>query len=81
MKKKKSVISEKGQITIPKSLRDRFGLRAGATLVFLEQDGKLVLQKESEESPFDRWAGAGKLPVGRNVDEYLDIVRGDDYSN
>ncbi len=38
------VISEKGQICIPASLRQRFGLQKGDRLVVEESDGAIVLR-------------------------------------
>ena len=32
----KAVVSEKGQVTIPKTLRDRLGIRPGQVLDFAE---------------------------------------------
>ena len=41
----KSVVSERGQITIPKELRDRLGLKPGIVLDFTEDQGRLVATK------------------------------------
>ncbi len=41
----KGTVSEKGQVTIPKALRDRLGLRAGQVLEFEERGGTLVAKK------------------------------------
>lgn len=73
----KSVVSEKGQVVIPKSLRDKLGIESGTVLDFTIQDGRLVAVKKTEESPFTQWRGAGKLPVGRTTDEYLKAIRDD----
>ncbi len=70
-----AVLSEKGQITIPKLLRDELGLGPGAVLEFKTEKGKLVAWKKIEDDVVERWRGKGKLPVGRNVDEYLKIIR------
>lgn len=71
----KSVVSEKGQVTIPKALRDRLGLRAGTTLEFSASEGKLVGVKATARDPFGAWRGRGKLPGGMSVDAYLSKVR------
>jgi antitoxin PrlF len=41
----KSTVSEKGQVTIPKALRDKLGLRAGQVLEFEARGGALVGRK------------------------------------
>lgn len=41
----KSTVSEKGQITIPKSLREKLGLGPGQVLHFETRDGLLVGRK------------------------------------
>lgn len=37
-------VSRKGQATIPKPLRDRFGISTPGRVVFYEEDGKLVVE-------------------------------------
>lgn len=71
----KSVVSEKGQITIPKAVRDRLGLKPGTVLSFEAVAGKLVGQKAEAADPFGRWRGRGKLPAGSSVDTYLRLIR------
>ncbi len=39
-----SKITARGQITLPKELREKFGLKSGNTLYFLEVDGSIVLK-------------------------------------
>jgi antitoxin PrlF len=41
----KSTVSEKGQVTIPKALREKLGLRPGQTLEFESKKGLLVGRK------------------------------------
>jgi antitoxin PrlF len=57
----KSVVSEKGQVTVPKPLRERLGLRAGVVLDFSEQNGRLVAVKSSPEDPVARVYGFLRL--------------------
>ena len=49
----KAVLSEKGQVTIPKPLRERLGLRAGHILDFREERGRLVGTKQAPEDPIE----------------------------
>lgn len=39
-----SKMTSRGQITLPKEVREKFGLRGGDTLYFLEVDGSIVLK-------------------------------------
>lgn len=38
-------VGERGQVTIPKELRDRFGIRGGDEVVIHEESGKLVIER------------------------------------
>ena len=44
-----STLTYKFQLTLPKRVRERFQLKVGEMLVFIEQDGKLVLKKSTWE--------------------------------
>ncbi|RLI77793.1 hypothetical protein DRP05_09235 [Archaeoglobales archaeon] len=41
-------LTYKFQITIPKKVRERFNLKEGETLVFVEENGKLIVVKSTE---------------------------------
>jgi antitoxin PrlF len=71
----KAIVSEKGQVTIPKSCRDRLGLHAGVVLDFEAREGKLIAIKQQSEDVIQKWRGKGKLPDGLNVDQYLEMIR------
>jgi len=70
-----ATLSEKGQITIPKVLRESLGLKAGMELEFSEENGRLIGRKILREDPFSRWKGRGRLPKGESVDSYLQRIR------
>lgn len=70
----KSVVSERGQVTIPKALRDRLGIRAGAVLDFEEDHGRLVASKVAGGDPVDAVYGVILLPHG--TDAFVDDLRG-----
>jgi antitoxin PrlF len=69
-----ATVSEKGQVTIPKPLRDRLGIRAGEVLDFEEEGGRLVARKASTRNPVDAVFGILELP--RPSDDLLDELRG-----
>jgi AbrB family looped-hinge helix DNA binding protein len=72
----KSAVSEKGQVTIPKAVRERLGLRPGTLIEFRAENGHLVGLKSVPADAFRKWRGAGSLPGKATVDEYLARVRG-----
>jgi len=44
-----SPVSEKGQVTIPKGIRDSLRLKKGDRVVFLEVDEQVILRKAKSE--------------------------------
>jgi antitoxin PrlF len=70
----KAIVSEKGQVTIPKELRERLGLRAGSVLEFDEERGKLVAKKSVLEDPVESLCGILKL--NKTTDELMELLRG-----
>jgi antitoxin PrlF len=72
----KAIVSQKGQVTVPKGCRDRLGLKAGTALEFEARDGLLIGRKVQPEDVFRKWRGRGRLPGGGSVDAYLTRVRG-----
>lgn len=70
-----SIVSEKGQITIPKSVRDRLGLDPGTVLQVEAVNGRLIARKQVATDALRKWRGRGKLPLAGNVDDYLKRTR------
>lgn len=70
-----SIVSEKGQITIPKTVRDRLGLNPGTVLQVEAVEGRLVASKQVAPDVFRKWRGRGRLPEKLSVDDYLQRAR------
>lgn len=70
----KAKVAERGQVTIPKALRDRLGIRPGTILDFAEEQGKLVAVKANTVDPIDKVYG--RLGLGRRTDEIITELRG-----
>lgn len=66
-------ITTKGQVTIPKRLRDRLGLRPGSILEFREEAGEVVARKAEDRDPVDELYGI--LRLDRTTDELIDEMR------
>ena len=71
----RSVVSEKGQVTIPKRLRDRLGIRPGQVLDFSDERGKLVATKATAVDPVASVFGI--LELDRSTDELVADLRGE----
>ena len=71
----KAILSEKGQVTIPKLLRERLGLHAGQVLEFQEEQGKLIATKWPSSDPID--AVFGILKTTRKTDQVMKVLRGE----
>jgi len=71
----KAIVSEKGQVTIPKRLRERLGIRPGETLEFEDDDGRLIATKASDRDPVDELYGVLALDGG--TDAWMNELRGD----
>jgi AbrB family looped-hinge helix DNA binding protein len=68
-------ISERGQITIPKDFRRRFGLNENVEIEFVPTEEGLLLQKRTRKKhPVD--AVFGILNQPGSSDQYLEEVRG-----
>jgi AbrB family looped-hinge helix DNA binding protein len=72
-------VTERGQVTIPKRLRRRFGIDAHTDVEFIEQDGALVLVKRARSGFLDRFAGRANAPdLPGTTDEFLAALRDED---
>ena len=72
----KTTVSDKGQVTIPKRLRDSLGIAPGDVIEFEEVDGRLVGRRVLPDDPFERVRGIITLPDGMSVDDAIDEMRG-----
>jgi len=70
----KTTVSQKGQVTIPKPLRFRLGIRSGQVLDVREERGRLVMSKQAP--PHDAIGKLyGVLKLGRSTDEIIEELR------
>ena len=69
-------LTSKGQLTVPKAMRDRLGLRPGDHVEFDEIDGGFRVRKVVPESPFDEFRGFLVELAGRDPDALVDEIRG-----
>ncbi|MBN1552927.1 AbrB/MazE/SpoVT family DNA-binding domain-containing protein [bacterium] len=69
-----SRITSKGQVTIPKEIREKFGFDPGDEIQFTVLDGRVIVQKKSLRSRLANWVGA--INIGTEVDTFVSDLRG-----
>jgi antitoxin PrlF len=78
--KKQAKVTSKGQVTIPREIRRRLGVRAGDRLEF-EEDGQGVrVSAIRTESVFEKYRGIGTPGIGKGrkgIQKWLRELRGD----
>lgn len=70
-----SKLTSKGQITIPRKVREQLGVSTGDKIQFKEKNGVFTIKKSVKESPFDKWVGYLKNK-GKNTDRIIEEIRG-----
>jgi AbrB family looped-hinge helix DNA binding protein len=79
-----TVVTSKGQVTIPKAVRDLMGIKPGSAVTFeLDREGRVILSKAGKgterrrgPSRFERLRGSAG--PGMSTDELMALLRGDD---
>ncbi len=69
-----AIVAERGQVTIPKALRDRMGIRPSMVLEFSVKDGALIAVKAMRKDPVS--AVLGCLKTDRSSDDWMTELRG-----
>lgn len=76
-----TIVTSKGQVTIPKKVRDRLGIKPGTSVEFEPtEDGHFMLVKSGRKrapakSPFARLRGAATVKM--STDEIMALTRGE----
>lgn len=76
-----TTVTSKGQVTIPKPVRDRLNIKPGSQVDFeLAEDGRVVLVKAGRKtaapkSRFDRIRGSATVDM--TTDEIMALMRGE----
>ena len=70
-----ATVAERGQITLPKAVRDALGLTKGSTLT-VELDGARIILRKNVNDAISRARGRFKLPAGTSTDDVMRNLRG-----
>jgi antitoxin PrlF len=70
-----ATVAERGQITLPKAVRDALGLTKGTQLK-VELDGSRIILRKNVDDAISRARGRFKLPPGVTTDDIMRDLRG-----
>ncbi|MBV9570722.1 MAG: AbrB/MazE/SpoVT family DNA-binding domain-containing protein [Alphaproteobacteria bacterium] len=78
-----TTVTSKGQVTIPKRVRDGLGLKAGSKVEIEIQPGRVATLKPAGKPRQSDYAKRiesvrGTLKLGMTTDEFMKLMRGDD---
>ena len=71
-------LTSKGQVTLPKAVREKLGVHSGEEVGFEVIDGRLVITKVLTRSPFEKWRGRLEHLRDRRSDDLVKEARGHD---
>jgi antitoxin PrlF len=72
-----ATVAERGQITLPKAVRDALGLTKGTQLkVKVELDGGRIILRKNVDDALSKLRGRFKLPEGMSSDDVMRELRG-----
>jgi antitoxin PrlF len=74
-------LTSKGQITVPKRVRTRLGIKEGDLLAFEDEGDKVVVRPVRKKSPFAKYRGIGNPGIGSGleaINKHIREIRGFD---
>jgi AbrB family looped-hinge helix DNA binding protein len=74
-----TTVTSKGQVTIPKPVRDHLGIAPGSQVEFrLAADGSIIIERADGTRPPSRFAKlVGIAGPGLSTDEIMEMTRGE----
>ncbi|MFB6284649.1 MAG: AbrB/MazE/SpoVT family DNA-binding domain-containing protein [Halobacteria archaeon] len=70
-------VTSKGQVTIPKKIREKLGIEKGDEVTFSATDDGVMIEKQVEENPFEKYRGVSETE--ESPEEWVDKYRVDKY--
>jgi AbrB family looped-hinge helix DNA binding protein len=68
-------VSERGQVTIPLAIRERYGLLPDTEVEFVERGDELVLVKNPNSRRERIRQLYGQITTGKSTDEIMELLR------
>lgn len=87
MRRENMNITSKGQVTIPKEIRDKYGFLPHTKVSFVEENGRVVLGHGDDEERLKKiedglnralGAASSDFMKGKSTDEIMHFLRGED---
>jgi antitoxin PrlF len=79
--KKQAKVTSKGQVTVPREIRRKLGVRPGDRLLFEEDGEGIRVTAVRKESPFAKYMGIGNPGIGKGkkaLQKWMRELRGYD---
>ena len=70
-------LTKKGQVTVPKVVRDKLGIKRGDIVEFVIIDNNCIIKRKNSFN-IDKWLGA--LGKGK-TDDFINEIRGQNFEN
>ena len=71
-------VTSKGQVTIPQSIREKYGIAPCSEVEFVEEDGRVFLRRAESRGRPDFGALVGVATVDMGTEEIMRLTRSDD---
>lgn len=68
-------VTSKGQVTIPKKVREALGIGPKSEVDFVEENGRVYLVKKSKGNPYKNLLGSATIKM--TTDEIMALTRGE----
>ena len=68
-------VTSKGQVTIPKKVREALGIGPKSEVDFVEENGRVYLVKKSKGNPYKHLLGSATIKM--TTDEIMALTRGE----
>lgn len=72
----KTKLTSKGQVTLPRTVRERLGLRTGDEIEFIEDSAGFRVRRIVDAAAVEKWRGVLREHGGRTSDELVEEMRG-----
>jgi AbrB family looped-hinge helix DNA binding protein len=68
-------ITQKGQVTIPKPIRNILKVKQGDVIIFEVEEDKVIVKKKEKEAQFKKYIGFLKNKDGQKADDIIKHLR------